>query len=79
MGNPGNGGGGGLLRDGTDNLVFAFCKSFGFCSNNEAELRAVLEELILCKQIGCLMVDIEYDSLVVINWILAKRCTIWHL
>lgn len=47
--NPREAGGGGVLRDDTGKLIFAFTKYFGHCFNNEAELRVVLEGLTLCK------------------------------
>ncbi|XP_042983381.1 uncharacterized protein LOC122312796 [Carya illinoinensis] len=53
LGNPGEGGGGGILRDNTGMLRFAFTEYFGHCTNNEAKLRGVLEGLLLCKQLCC--------------------------
>ncbi|TXG48152.1 hypothetical protein EZV62_027446 [Acer yangbiense] len=52
LGNPGPAGGGGVLRDSVGNFIFGFSKFFGSCSNNEAELRAMVEGITICKHLG---------------------------
>ena len=74
LGNPGPAGGGGVLRDSSGNFIFGFSKFFGSCSNNEAELRAVVEGITICKQLGHVGIDIECDSDVVVSWIRSRRC-----
>lgn len=65
--NPSMAGGGGILRDADGKLVFAFSRFFGTCSNDATEIRAVLEGLKICKQLGYNCIDIEGDSKVVVN------------
>lgn len=55
FGNPGPVGGGGILRDCTGSLIFGFSNFFGLCSNNEAELRVVLEGINFCTQLGMVL------------------------
>ncbi|TXG56158.1 hypothetical protein EZV62_017471 [Acer yangbiense] len=69
FGNPGPAGGGGVLRDSSGNFIFGFSKFFGSCSDNEAELRAVVEGITICKHLGHDGIDIECDFDIVVSWI----------
>ncbi|CAI9763513.1 unnamed protein product [Fraxinus pennsylvanica] len=60
--------GGGVTRDHYDNLVAGFCVKYGYGSNNETKLRAVIIGVELCKELGFQRVEIECDSTVVVNW-----------
>ncbi|XP_041001562.1 14.7 kDa ribonuclease H-like protein [Juglans microcarpa x Juglans regia] len=79
FGNPSPASRGGLLRDYGGNLVFGFSKFFYSCSNNEAELQAVIEGIKICRQRGLMCIDIECDSLLVVLWIRSRICTVWYL
>ncbi|CAI9759581.1 unnamed protein product [Fraxinus pennsylvanica] len=79
VGNPGPCGGGGVIRDHDGNLVAGFCVKYGHGSNNEAELRAVISGVELCKEMGFQQVEIECDSAVVVNWLTHSLCKIWYL
>ncbi|KAI9195836.1 hypothetical protein LWI28_018560 [Acer negundo] len=78
LGNPGPAGGGGVLRGSVGNFIFGFSKSFGSCSNNEVELRAVVEGITICKHLGHDGIDIECDSDVVVAWIWSLICNLWE-
>ncbi|KAI9195370.1 hypothetical protein LWI28_014229 [Acer negundo] len=79
LGNSGPADGGGILRDSAGNFIFGFSKFFGSCSNNEAELRVLVEEITICKHFGHDGIDIEFDSDVVVSWIRARICNPWYL
>ncbi|TXG47764.1 hypothetical protein EZV62_027058 [Acer yangbiense] len=79
LGNPGSAGGGGVLRDSSGNFIFGFSKFFGSCSNNEAELRAVVEGISICKHLGHDGIDIECDPDIVVSWIWSRICNLWYL
>ncbi|XP_022861480.1 uncharacterized protein LOC111381868 [Olea europaea var. sylvestris] len=77
LGNPGQAGGEGMIRNDKGMVLAAFATNFGIASNNEAELRAIIEGLKLCQHIGCFHVDIECDSKIVVEWMLKRKCTVW--
>ncbi|CAI9763284.1 unnamed protein product [Fraxinus pennsylvanica] len=79
LGNPGQVGGGGVIRNEKDELVSAFCTYFGEATNNEAELRAIIEGLRICRELEVYHLDIERDSLIVVSWILSQKCPVWYL
>lgn len=78
-GNPGSCGGGGVIRDDKGRFLAAFSTKFGFGTNNEAELRALNCGLVLCKELGFQNIVIESDSMLVVNWLREKECTMWYL
>ncbi|WRX08911.1 Ribonuclease H domain - like 2 [Theobroma cacao] len=59
--------GGGLLRDHTRTLVFAFSEKFGAKNSILAKLLALHRGLILCRDYGISRVWIEMDAMVVIQ------------
>ncbi|CAI9758516.1 unnamed protein product [Fraxinus pennsylvanica] len=81
LGNPGQagGGGGGVIRNDKGMVLAAFATNFGIASNNEAELRALLEGLKFCQHIGVFHVDVECDSKIVVEWMLKCKCIVWYL
>ncbi|CAI9775522.1 unnamed protein product [Fraxinus pennsylvanica] len=79
LGNSGQAGGGGVIRNDKGMVLAAFATNFGIASNNEAELRALLEGLKLCQHIGVFHVDVECDSKIVVEWMLKRKCTVWYL
>ncbi|EOY34747.1 Uncharacterized protein TCM_042327 [Theobroma cacao] len=60
---------GGLLRDHTGTLVFGFSENIGPSNSLQAELRALLRGLLLCKDRNIEKLWIEMDALVVIQMI----------
>ena len=57
---------GGLVRDASGRVHLAFSHYYGDISNNEAEMRAVWDILVLCEQHGLNVIDVESDSLQVV-------------
>jgi ribonuclease HI len=70
-GNPGIAGGGGVLRDCRGAWVRGFSRSIGFASSVQAELRALLDGLIMTVELNIPYLEIEMDSLVAVDLILA--------
>ena len=68
-----------MLRDSSGNFIFGFSKFFGSCSNNEAELRALVEGITICKHLGHDGIDVECDSDIVVSWIRSRTCNLWYL
>ncbi|EOY06956.1 Uncharacterized protein TCM_021518 [Theobroma cacao] len=60
---------GGLLRDHTGTLVFGFSENIGPSNSLQAELRALLRGLLLCKERNIEKLWIEMDALVAIQMI----------
>ncbi|KAL6005298.1 Serine/threonine-protein kinase-like protein cr4 [Asimina triloba] len=52
FGKEGPFGGGGILRDASDNFIGAFSNHYGVGSNNRAELKALFDGIRLCKSSG---------------------------
>ncbi|KAL0458988.1 UNVERIFIED_CONTAM: putative ribonuclease H protein [Sesamum latifolium] len=78
-GNPGPAGAGGLLRDHFGRIIFAFQEPLGTCSNVQAELKAILRGLQICKDKNLHKIWIEVDALNVIK-ILENPCQeAWNL
>ncbi|KAK6791381.1 hypothetical protein RDI58_010462 [Solanum bulbocastanum] len=51
-GNPDSPGGGGIIRDCSENMIIAFAEFYGYCSNNVAEARASWKDVYICKTVG---------------------------
>ncbi|WRX14697.1 Reverse transcriptase domain - like 10 [Theobroma cacao] len=60
---------GGLLRDHTGTLVFGFSENIGLSNSLQAELRALLRGLLLCKERNIEKLWIEMDALVAIQMV----------
>ncbi|KAJ0074622.1 hypothetical protein Patl1_37562 [Pistacia atlantica] len=78
-GNPGNCGGGGVIQDVRGIFRRAFSSSFGHGTNNEAELRALLAGISLCKKLGFNQINIESDSTLIVSWLSSRKCMAWYL
>ncbi|KAK0598182.1 hypothetical protein LWI29_032329 [Acer saccharum] len=78
-GNPGNSGGGGVIRDCHGMAIAAFSSFFGNGTNNSAELKAIMEGIRLCKRLLHFNVIIESDSRIVVDWLRKGRCSLWYL
>ncbi|KAL2464856.1 Uncharacterized protein Adt_40707 [Abeliophyllum distichum] len=61
--------GGRIIRDSTGQCVRAFYSFYGDCAILEAELRAILDGIILAQRIGLLVLWIELDSTLAIHCI----------
>ncbi|KAF5468900.1 hypothetical protein F2P56_013011 [Juglans regia] len=70
-------GGGGVIRDERGIFIGAFSSCFGHGTNNEAELRALISGLALCKELGFTQISIESDSSLVVSWLSSRKCTAW--
>nr|XP_027082134.1 uncharacterized protein LOC113704429 [Coffea arabica] len=66
-GNPGESGGGGVLREASGRLILAFLCNFGLASSMQAEARALLFGVRLCLQRGFDSFEVELDSLVLVQ------------
>ncbi|KAJ0094336.1 hypothetical protein Patl1_15029 [Pistacia atlantica] len=48
-------------------------------TNNEAELKALIAGVSLCKELGFSQLNIESDSTLVVSWLSSRKCTAWYL
>ncbi|CAI9784431.1 unnamed protein product [Fraxinus pennsylvanica] len=79
LGNPGQIGGGRLIKNERSELVSAFSSYFGEGTNNGAELRALIESLKLRSELGVNHIDIECHSSLVVSWVSSLKCSLWYL
>lgn len=77
--NPGESGAGGVMRNKKGFCNFAFAASTIMGSNNKAELMALFLGLHKCMELRFSNVVVEMDSLLVITWLWAGRCSLWYL
>lgn len=73
-GNPGPGGGGVMVRNHLGDFTVALSDSYGTCSNMKAEALALCHGLQLSEERDILQVDIEIDSLILVQ-ILTRRAS----
>ncbi|KAG6729530.1 hypothetical protein I3842_01G032600 [Carya illinoinensis] len=78
-GNPGNTGGGGIIRDSHGLVKGAFSTYYEYGTNNSAELKAIVEGVRLCKRLHMNNIIIESDSKIVVDWIRKRKCTLCSL
>ncbi|XP_027060814.2 uncharacterized protein [Coffea arabica] len=78
-GNPGLGGGGGVLRDSSGSPLFAFSAFLGVTSSLRAETMALLIGLRECGQKGFGNVGIQLDSLVLVGILRKQFQCPWHV
>ncbi|XP_022858861.1 uncharacterized protein LOC111379670 [Olea europaea var. sylvestris] len=67
IGNPGNCGGGRVIREENGELIYAFYTFYGHSNNTWAELKAFLEGIHICVERNFLNIVIESDPQVVVN------------
>ncbi|KAG2684189.1 hypothetical protein I3760_10G065300 [Carya illinoinensis] len=79
LGNPGQSGVGGVIRDTRGHLCIAYSMALGQGSNNYVELKGLLEGVRRCCQYGFFQVYIEVDSQLLVNWVTKGACNIWYL
>ncbi|XP_042964506.1 uncharacterized protein LOC122298703 [Carya illinoinensis] len=77
--NPGDAGGGGIIRDCSGRCIAGFAHHYGVATNTVAECRALLDGLRLCKNLGLHDVIVESDSKVVLSWLASGICRLWFL
>lgn len=71
--------GGGVVRNFECNIIAGFSNYYGACSNNLAELLALRDGLILCKQLQLSPIIVESDSMLVVGSVRLGRNLIWRL
>ncbi|XP_058071074.1 uncharacterized protein LOC131220118 [Magnolia sinica] len=76
-GNPGMSGGGGVCRNEKDVLLFTFSEEYGLGSNIRAELRAIHNGLYHCISRGHWSIIVEFDSQLVIDFLLGVATPCW--
>ncbi|XP_071916259.1 uncharacterized protein [Coffea arabica] len=79
LGNPGTGGGGGVLRDSSGRSLFAFSAYLGETTSLHAETSALLIGLRECVQRGFGNVGIQLDSLVLVGVLQKTFQCPWHI
>ncbi|XP_042954602.1 uncharacterized protein LOC122291016 [Carya illinoinensis] len=72
-------GAGGIIRDHKGNMLCGFAVETGHNSNNHAELMGLLHGLHHICLMGFVSVEIELDSMLVLNWLRNKRCGLWYM
>lgn len=78
-GNPGHAGGGGIFRNNSGKLVFAYANYYGTKTSCEAEARAKLDGLRLAKGKGIFNLWLEIDSFMLVH-MLQVSCEIpWNI
>lgn len=67
LGNSGLAGGGGVIRDESDNWVVRFSRRIGLTSSFEAEIWALRDGLTTCVNRNFQAVEVELDAKVIID------------
>ncbi|XP_059295412.1 uncharacterized protein LOC132048740 [Lycium ferocissimum] len=70
-------GAGGIIRDHEGRMILAFTQSIGYCSNNEAEIKAAQIGLYYCSTLGLKNVILEMDSKLIVDMIIEIRKPSW--
>ncbi|XP_043720986.1 uncharacterized protein LOC122668491 [Telopea speciosissima] len=76
-GNPGIGGGGGVVRDGEGKVLWAFSNFYGHCTSSQAELRALRDGLLICKELGYAAFNVNSDSAIMVQMVNQRKCQLW--
>ncbi|XP_043694481.1 uncharacterized protein LOC122645214 [Telopea speciosissima] len=77
-GNPGLGGGGGVVRNTRGEVLAAFSNFYGYYTNSIAELRALRDGIALCQALGFSDVVVNSDSANTARMINQNRCNLWQ-
>lgn len=75
-GNPECMGVGGLIINDEGKLQVAFSISLGHGTNNVVELMALLHDLRYCRDLDIRKLEVELDSMLVVQWLEKRRCSI---
>ncbi|XP_041019704.1 uncharacterized protein LOC121261390 [Juglans microcarpa x Juglans regia] len=73
MGNPGEAGASGVIRNSNGKFICGFSNSLGAQSNNAAEVLSILHGLRIVYLMGFRKAEMEMDSKLVVNWLKKKR------
>ncbi|XP_015167662.1 14.7 kDa ribonuclease H-like protein [Solanum tuberosum] len=79
LNNPGKIGGGGILRDHTGSMVYAFTIPLGYGTNNQAETLAAIHGIEWCIQHGYRRIALEIDSELLTRWLTHSLKPPWQL
>lgn len=79
LGNPGPSGVGGVIRNDKGEFVCGFANFTAHKTNNAAEVLGLLYGLRYVCQLDIQQVEIEMDSMLVIDWLQVKKCRLWYL
>nr|XP_027103068.1 uncharacterized protein LOC113724357 [Coffea arabica] len=79
LGNPGDSGGGGLVRDNSGCFLYGFSSYYGWQTNMHAEASARLEGIQLCLSQGYGHVLVELDSLTLLNVVQGRSKCPWRI
>lgn len=79
LGNPGNSGGGGILRDSHGEFQMAFAVGFGVMHSFQAELKVLLFGVRLVVERGFHRLHLELDSLTLIRMLSGEMECPWKL
>lgn len=77
LGNPGISGGGGVLRDSSGAVLFGYSIPFGELTCIQAEFKSLLFGVQQCLLRGFSRIQVEVDSLVLVNILLQKVKCPW--
>ena len=78
-GNPGEAGGGGILRDHCGHIIFAFSHFNDVQTNTAAEAMAIRDGLLLCEARDLRDIFFESNSHVLVDMLCLGHCTHWRL
>ncbi|XP_027090241.1 uncharacterized protein [Coffea arabica] len=79
MGNLGNVGGGGIIRDSYGRVLRSFSSFYGYQTNTKDEAMAMLEGLELCISLGLSNVIVETDLLTLLNTVKRLQRCPWRI
>ncbi|XP_071933890.1 uncharacterized protein [Coffea arabica] len=79
LGNPGISGGGGVLRDSSGSLIFGFSIPLGELISLQTETRSLLYGVQQCLSRGFSRVQVEVDSLLLVNILRGKSRCPWRV
>ncbi|CAA6662395.1 unnamed protein product [Spirodela intermedia] len=78
-GNPRLAGGGGILRDHTESIIFAFSYFYNIQTNIAVEAMAIRDSLLLYEERNLHDIIVESDSRVLVQMLGAGSCSHWRL
>lgn len=74
----GNAGCGGIIRDTKNHILAAYSEFLRCETNNFAEMKALLEGLMICYQMGVTKIEVETDSNLLVQWFLTNLLFLRH-
>ncbi|XP_041016201.1 uncharacterized protein LOC121258725 [Juglans microcarpa x Juglans regia] len=67
-----------VIRNANGGLISAFVINLGHGTNNQAEGMGLLHSLRIVANLDLVHVDLELDSIIVLQWIKNLRCGLWY-